>query len=74
MLAFERIEYLASPRKNQRTHPRQCEEISDEAFAESFTRLYVLIEELLAAGKLRAHPTYFECVTAMAFEYFAASA
>jgi dihydrofolate synthase/folylpolyglutamate synthase len=30
-----------------------------------------LIEELLAAGKLRAHPTYFECVTAMAFEFFA---
>jgi dihydrofolate synthase / folylpolyglutamate synthase len=26
---------------------------------------------LLATGKLRAHPTYFECVTAMAFEYFA---
>src|SRR3981189_2131373 len=45
-------------------------EISDEAFAETFTRLYALIEELLAAGKLRAHPTYFECVTAMAFEYF----
>jgi dihydrofolate synthase/folylpolyglutamate synthase len=47
------------------------EEISDDAFAETFTRIHVLIEELLAAGKLRAHPTYFECVTAMAFEYFA---
>jgi dihydrofolate synthase/folylpolyglutamate synthase len=47
------------------------EEISDEAFAEALTRIHVLIEELLAAGKLRAHPTYFECVTAMAFEYFA---
>src|ERR1700676_5604283 len=47
------------------------EEISDAAFAETFTRIYALIEELLAAGKLRAHPTYFECVTAMAFEYFA---
>jgi dihydrofolate synthase / folylpolyglutamate synthase len=47
------------------------EEISDRAFAETFTRIHVLIEELLAAGKLRAHPTYFECVTAMAFEYFA---
>src|ERR1700674_5719957 len=46
-------------------------EISDEAFAETFTRIQVLIEELLAAGNLRAHPTYFECVTAMAFEYFA---
>lgn len=47
------------------------EEISDAAFAETFTRIQLLIEELLAAGKLRAHPTYFECVTAMAFESFA---
>ena len=47
------------------------EEISDKTFAETFTRIQVLIEELLAAGKLRAHPTYFECVTAMAFESFA---
>src|SRR5689334_23386587 len=35
------------------------EEISDESFAQSFTRIQVLIEQLLAAGKLRAHPTYF---------------
>jgi dihydrofolate synthase/folylpolyglutamate synthase len=47
------------------------EQISDELFAETFTRIQLLIEELLAAGKLRAHPTYFECVTAMAFESFA---
>jgi dihydrofolate synthase / folylpolyglutamate synthase len=46
-------------------------EISDEDFAEAFTRIQILIEELLAAGKLRAHPTYFECVTAMAFLHFA---
>jgi dihydrofolate synthase/folylpolyglutamate synthase len=47
------------------------EEIGDAAFAETLTRIQLLIEELLAAGKLRAHPTYFECVTAMAFEHFA---
>jgi dihydrofolate synthase/folylpolyglutamate synthase len=47
------------------------EEISDDAFAAMFTRIQALNEELLAAGRLRAHPTYFECVTAMAFEYFA---
>ena len=47
------------------------EEISDESFAAIFTRLQALIEELLAAHKLRAHPTYFECATAMAFECFA---
>jgi dihydrofolate synthase/folylpolyglutamate synthase len=47
------------------------EEIGDEAFAEILSRIHLLIEQLLAAGDLRAHPTYFECVTAMAFEYFA---
>src|SRR5260370_6135900 len=47
------------------------EEISDERFAEIFTRIHAVIEELLAEGKLRAHPTYFECVTALAFEAFA---
>ena len=46
-------------------------EISDTDFADTLTRIQALIEELLAAGKLRAHPTYFECVTAMAFQYFA---
>ncbi len=47
------------------------EDISDEAFADILSRVQAITEELLAAGKLRAHPTYFECVTAMAFEYFA---
>ncbi len=47
------------------------QEISDDSFAETFTRIHDLIEELLADGKLRAHPTYFECITAMAFESFA---
>ena len=47
------------------------QEISDDSFAEAFTRIHDLIEELLADGKLRAHPTYFECITAMAFESFA---
>src|SRR5260370_14462378 len=47
------------------------EEISDESFARVFTRLQALIEELLAAHKLRAHPTYFASVSPMAFECFA---
>jgi len=46
-------------------------EINDDDFVETLARIQAQIEELLAAGKLRAHPTYFECVTAMAFEYFA---
>jgi dihydrofolate synthase / folylpolyglutamate synthase len=47
------------------------DEISGEQFADTFTRIHTVIEELLAEGKLRAHPTYFECVTALAFEVFA---
>jgi dihydrofolate synthase/folylpolyglutamate synthase len=47
------------------------EAISDGDFANTLTRIQALIEELLASGRLRAHPTYFECVTAMAFQYFA---
>lgn len=47
------------------------EEIGDQTFAGTLTRIQAMIEELLAAHKLRAHPTYFECVTAMAFECFA---
>jgi dihydrofolate synthase/folylpolyglutamate synthase len=46
-------------------------DISDEDFAATFTRIHSAIEELLATGALIAHPTYFECVTAMAFDYFA---
>ncbi len=46
-------------------------EISDDHFAGSFTRVLAVIEELLASGTLAAHPTYFECVTAMAFDFFA---
>lgn len=45
-------------------------EIGDEEFAGVFTQIQKIIEQLLADGSLRAHPTYFECVTAMAFEYF----
>jgi dihydrofolate synthase/folylpolyglutamate synthase len=47
------------------------QEISDADFAAAFTRVRALIEELLASGALAAHPTYFESVTAMAFEHFA---
>jgi dihydrofolate synthase / folylpolyglutamate synthase len=47
------------------------QEIGDEEFAESFTKIHALIEELLAQGNLRAHPTFFEVVTAIAFAHFA---
>lgn len=48
------------------------QEISDDEFATVITHIHDLIELLLAEGRLRAHPTYFECVTAMAFAFFAA--
>ena len=47
------------------------EEVSDEGFAQAFTEIHALIEGLLAQGELRAHPTFFELVTAIAFEHFA---
>jgi dihydrofolate synthase/folylpolyglutamate synthase len=47
------------------------QEISDDEFAAVFTRVRQAIEELLASGRLAAHPTFFECVTAIAFVYFA---
>jgi dihydrofolate synthase / folylpolyglutamate synthase len=48
------------------------QDISDEEFAAVLTHIHDLIEKLLAEGQLRAHPTYFECVTAMAFAFFKA--
>ena len=47
------------------------EDISDEEFAAAWTRVHGVIESLLASGKLAAHPTYFECITALAFVAFA---
>lgn len=48
-------------------------DISDEAFAAAWTRVHAAIERLLASGKLSAHPTYFECITALAFVAFVES-
>lgn len=47
------------------------EDISDADFAAAWTKVHEQIESLMAAGKLIAHPTFFECVTAMAFVAFA---
>ncbi len=47
------------------------DEISDEAFAAAWTRVQAAIESLMASGKLASHPTFFECVTAIAFLAFA---
>jgi dihydrofolate synthase/folylpolyglutamate synthase len=47
------------------------EPVSDDAFSDAWTRVHASIESLMASGKLAAHPTHFECVTAMAFLIFA---
>jgi dihydrofolate synthase/folylpolyglutamate synthase len=49
------------------------EDISDEDFAAAWTRVHSSIESLLASGRLSAHPTYFECITALAFVAFVES-
>ena len=46
------------------------EDVSDDGFAAAWTKVHARIESLMASGKLAAHPTYFECVTAMAFLIF----
>jgi len=48
------------------------ENISDQDFAAAWTAVSASIESLMASGKLSAHPTFFECVTAVAFLAFAA--
>ncbi len=58
-------------RINERIQRLDGREVSDEEFATAFTRVREAIEELLASGKLAAHPTFFECVTAIACVYFA---
>jgi dihydrofolate synthase / folylpolyglutamate synthase len=50
------------------------ENISDEDFAAAWNTVHATIESLLAAGKVAAHPTFFECVTAMSFVAFQSQA
>jgi dihydrofolate synthase/folylpolyglutamate synthase len=47
------------------------QDISDADFAAAWIRVRDAIETLMAAGKLKIHPTFFECVTATAFVAFA---
>src|ERR1700689_2276126 len=47
------------------------EPIDDAEFSASFDRVRQSIESAMASGALAAHPTFFECLTAMAFDAFA---
>jgi dihydrofolate synthase / folylpolyglutamate synthase len=44
--------------------------VAPERFAAAFDRVHAAAEELIDAGRLDSHPTYFETVTAMAFLLF----
>lgn len=60
--------HLAEPAERIRIDGRP---IDSEEFAEAFNRVHAASEELLAAGTIDLHPTYFETVTAMAMLVFA---
>lgn len=49
------------------------EAISDAEFAEIYWRVNTTGAKLVAEGKLPQHPSFFEMLTAMAFEYFASA-
>jgi len=46
--------------------------IGEDEFAGAFTEVHDAAARMMAAGDLDLHPTYFECVTAMAFLLFRA--
>ncbi len=46
------------------------EEIADRDFADLTTFVMQAVERLLARGALPGHPSFFECLTAIAFEHF----
>ncbi len=52
----------------------EAEEISEPEFAEMHGRVERAAQQLLTQGKLPHHPSFFEVLTAMAFEYFASTA
>jgi len=47
------------------------EEIGDEEFAAVYDRVEAVVRQLITAGKLPWHPSFFETLTAMAFTHFA---
>src|SRR5690349_23985916 len=60
--------HLAEPTERIRIDGRP---ISAGRFADAFNRVHEAVEQLLAAGGIDLHATYFETVTAMAMLVFA---
>jgi dihydrofolate synthase/folylpolyglutamate synthase len=63
--------HLAEPTERIRIDGRP---VSAERFAAAFDRVHRAVEQLIAAGAIDLHTTYFETVTAMAMEIFAEDA
>lgn len=59
-------------RINERMQVNQ-EPVSDAEFALIYDRVNAAAEELVARGELPWHPSFFEMLTAMMFEYFASA-
>jgi dihydrofolate synthase / folylpolyglutamate synthase len=59
--------HLVSPTERIRIHGR---DVSEEAFAAAFQTVHAVSLSLVSAGSLEQHPSYFECVTAMAHLLF----
>ena len=59
-------------RINERIQINQ-EPISDPELAEMYERVEIAAADLVARGELPWHPSFFEMVTAMMFEYFASA-
>src|SRR5438874_6296955 len=49
------------------------EQISDAEFTEMYRRIHEAAQQLISGGELPHEPSFFETLTAMAFEYFASS-
>ncbi len=72
--AGQRTGLFTSPHLSQPTERIRIsgQEISSARFAEAFNQVHRAVEDLLTAGELDWHTTYFETVTAMAMVVFAA--
>jgi dihydrofolate synthase/folylpolyglutamate synthase len=62
--------HLMRPNERMRVNG---EDISDAEFAEMHARVEQAAQRLLAEGRLPQPPSFFETMTAMAFEYFASA-
>jgi len=74
--AGRRAGLFTSPHLTEPTERIQIDgrPISVERFAHAFDRVHAAVEQLLAAGAIDLHTTYFETVTAMALDVFAEEA